>query len=62
MPIDNIPPDLLKEAVEKAMSEWLDRQWKRCTARLGSWVLCGIAATVFAGLVRYAINQNWTMR
>jgi len=48
--------NLFKEAVRESVREWLDDQFKA----FGRWTAVGIAAAVFAALVKFiVISEVW---
>ncbi len=52
--MQNIPTDLLKDAVKEALSEWLDKQF----AKFGRWGLGALASVALAGLVTLAVRYG----
>ena len=45
-----------RETIKKAMGEWLSWKWQRGTSAFGSWVLRGLFASAFLGVVYLALR------
>jgi hypothetical protein len=51
--------DETKEAVKEAFQEWLDKKY----ATFGKWTLCGLGATILAGLLyAYVMTQGFHIK